>query len=231
MRKSQHLPKANSGFTLVELMISATLATLMSFGVLSIYVNQSSTISSETQRDSTAQEAQRAFDIMSRLLRQAQRNSFIVINNTRNSDTQPEVASDASNVQFTLPANQSIWPNVSGGPNNAILLSWNNSSESEKYKIKIDNAATIGALNVDNADVLAGGNSGSLARVINMDFWPLSGPRSLQVAASDPGTNGYLLRITTRAAEPDLSYIHPDASDANKHYRTYTVSGVISPRN
>ena len=147
----------------------------------------------------------------------------------------PEQAdADAATISFTLPENQEIWPNIDGGVNNAVLLSWNNNDASNKYQILIDNAATIATLNIGSATVLAGSNSnsGSLPRVINFDFLPLTNQTTLGTAA-DPATNGYLLSITTRAAGADISYDHPNVADDSdfKHYRTYTVSGVISPRN
>ncbi len=56
-----------AGFSLVELMISITLATAMSLGVVGIYVSQSGIISQEKQRVMAFQDANRRFDILSRL--------------------------------------------------------------------------------------------------------------------------------------------------------------------
>ena len=240
MKNMRQLKKNNKGFTLVELMIATTLSTLMSLGVLSIYISQSANLTSEIQRDTTAQEAHRAFDIISRLIRQAEQASIQINYNTDkivNNNNVPEIDNDAITIDFTLPANQDIWPNIhtAGNPadNNAVRLAWHNNIEARSpYQIQIGNTTSIANLGAANMNILAGSNNQSVAQIINLDLWPLQNQRTLQAAANATPNSGYLLRITTRATTPDLSYTHPnDTRDNYKHYRTYTVSGIVTPRN
>lgn len=231
---------SNKGFSLTELMIASVLATSMSLAVVSLYINQTGNLTSEKQRSTTSQEAHRAFDMISRLIRQAEANSIRIrysgVQNT-NSDTSPEIENDAIDIVFTLPSKQDIWPNTNSAvsDDNAVRLKWdNNPINSAAYQIQISNSASIGALNGIPMKAIAGSNGDLLAKVINFDFWPLLGQKSLQAAVVGAGlaTNGYLLKITTRSALPDLSYINPnDKNGIYKNYRTYTVSGVVTPRN
>ena len=231
--------KKNTGFTLVELMVATTLATLMSFGVLAIYVNQSVNISTETKRDTTSQEAQRAFDIISRLLRQAQQSSINITYDTGQIVTAgdpPETINDAITIDFTLPPNQDIWPNVRNAANpvnnNAVRLRWHNNGGDYSHQIQISNTTSVGALDAAPISVLAGDDDNSQSRIINMDFWPLLDQRTLQGELTGTANSGYLLRITTRAATADMNYVNPDVNSGDYiNYRTYTVSGVITPRN
>ena len=238
MRKtSMHLIfKKENGFTLIELMVAITLATMMSLGVLSIYVNQSGTISSEIQRDTTAQAAHQAFDSVSRLLRHAEQNSILISYGTGkkyNTNDEQEITNDAISVKFTLPANQDIWPNThidNATDKNAIQLKWHNGTDPSPYQIQISNASSIGELGSANVKILAGSDKGSLARVINLDVWPLLSLSEKQASVTGDANSGYFLRVTTRASEPDFTY--NDGTDGTyKNYRTYTVSGVVAPRN
>lgn len=227
----------NKGFSLVELMVAITLATLMSLGVLGIFVNQTGNITHESQRDIATLEANRSFDVLSRLLRQAYK-ADININyptgTSLNQENTPEISNDAVVVDFLLPANFSIWPNDKPPyNNNAIRISWNNNSSSESgYKIQMAKANSLDALSSAPLQDIAGANSDSLARIINLDVWPMQNPRTTQASASADGEYGYLLRVTTRTANPDMSFENPDDPDGPlQRYRTHTVSGIIFPRN
>jgi len=233
-----------AGFSLIELMVASTLATVMSLAVLSLYINQSGNLISESQRDSTAQEAYRAFDIISRLVRQAVASSINIkyggVQNT-NPDASPEIANDSIDVVFNLPSKQDIWPNSNSAisDNNAVRLKWDNKStdaskDPSSYQIQISNTTSIKELDGLSMKAIAGSNDTSLARIINFDMWPLQGQSGLQGAVANNGIarNGYLLKITSRSALPDLQYINPDDKNGiYKHHRTYTVSGVVTPRN
>lgn len=229
-----------AGFTLIELMVASTLATTMSLAAVSLYINQAGNVTSEAQREATAQEAYRAFDIVSRLVRQAVASSIEIkydgVQNT-NPDGSPEIANDAIDVVFNLPSRQDIWPNSNSAisDNNAVRLKWDNSSiNKSSYQIQISNTTNKDALNGIPLKTIAGSNDGSLAKIINFDLWPLQGQANLQSVVANDGVaaNGYLIKITSRSALPDLQYINPnDNNGVYKHHRTYTVSGVVTPRN
>jgi len=228
------------GYTLIELMIATSLASVMSLGVVAVFIDQTSTVNSEKQRDATAQEAHRAFNTISRLLRQAQENSINITYNggkSYNADDTPELADDGITVNFTLPEGVSIWPNNNtvALDQNAVRLRWNNNTESDDaYKIQVANAVDTPALDGAGLDTIAGSNDGSLSSVINFDLWPIGNgtPMALQVGPNDVAENGYFLRITTRATTPDISFLHADnKTGEHKNFRTYTVTGIIFPRN
>jgi len=225
------------GFTLIELMIATTLASLMSIGVLSVYVNQSGNISSESQRDATKREAHRAFNTISRLLRQAQRDSIQIAYNGANQgavSTQPDIVGTSLQIDFTLPENTDIWPNVNSSviDNNAVRLSWAAGNGTSPFQIQIANTTSMGGLAAAPLETMAGSNNNSMPHIINVVFWPLNTQRTIQAAVTDNANSGYLLQITARTGAPDLTYINPKYSTGTfKNYRTYTVSGVVAPRN
>jgi len=226
------------GFSLIELMIAMVIAAIMSLAVLSIFVNQTTHLVHETQRDSAVQEANRTFDLISRLLRQAQKDSIDISypGSTKvNDENIPEITNDAISIDFTLPTGFNIWPNDQAPyENNNVRLKWDNKNNSENpYVIQIANASNAGGISNFDLKDLAGDNSGDQARIINLDIWPLADQRNLQNSVSQAANNGYLLRVTARTAQKDSSYVNPNVSadSPQKHFRTYTVSGVISPRN
>lgn len=228
----------SKGFSLIELMVAMTIAVLMSLAVLSIFVNQTTQLTHETQRDNAIQEANRTFNVISRLLRQAYKNSIDITyptGVTANNETTPEIANDAIDIKFALPSGFNVWPNDKAPyENNSVRIKWNNkSNEDNPYVIQIANASNAGAISDFDLQPLGGDNTGDQARIVNLDIWPLADQRNLQNSASLAANGGYLLRVTARTAQKDISYVNPDVPEDNpqKHFRTYTVSGVISPRN
>ncbi len=228
--------KRNKGFTLVELMVASTLASLMSFGVLSIYVNQSGNITSESQRDTTKQAAHNAFDIVNRLVRQAKRDevavTFVATNQAQ--EGAPDYDSTSLVIDFNLPQNQQIWPNTNGA-DNAVRIVWG-TNENNTTQIQIGNTQNIANLDGATLNTLAGSNNDAQPRISNMVFWPLSAQRTMRPLQGNKlignADNGYLLQITARAGLPDLAYSNPEETGGSfERYRTYTVSGVVFPRN
>jgi len=214
------------GYTLIEAMVATAIASIMSLSVVSVYINQSGNISTETQRDTSIQEANRAFDVISRLLRQAQQNTVFVDYGTGqlNGQNAPEVSNDSITVTFALPNGFNIWPN-NNGAQPIVQLSWQNTGDNGNV-IQIDNAATAAGLGTPQT--FAGDNTGNEARIINLDIWPMLNVNTPQPTDASVAQSGYLLRVTTRAAQPDLSYTNPDD---NSNFRTHTVSGIVWPRN
>jgi len=230
--------KTSRAFSLIELMIAILIATLMSFTVISLYVNQTTQVSSESSRDNTIQEANRTFDLVSRLLRQAHKNSINIDypgSVKANDETTPELKNDGISISFTVPHGFNIWPNDKAPfTKNTVQIKWDNNSSGDKpYVVQIANASNVGSISNFDLKEIAGDNSGQQARIVNLDIWPMADQRSLQNSVSAEANNGYLLRVTASAPKPDKSYVNPNASADSlfKHYRTHTVSGVISPRN
>lgn len=222
------------GHTLIELMVALTLSSLLMVGLVSLFAAQAGVVRHETERDQAAHEAQTALEILSRLLRQAEADSIAIryegAASAPNAANALEQASDAIRVDFTVPANYAVWP--ADGSNNAIRIRWNNSDAASAYAIRITNSASKGTLDDNGLQRLAGGNQGLSPRVINLDFWPLRSPSVLQANATDAPLAGYLLRVTVRAANQDPSYTNPlDGDGPLQHYRTYTASGIVAPRN
>jgi len=227
---------SQKGFSLIELMIAMTIAAFMSLAVISIFVNQTTHLSHETQRDSAVQEANRTFDMISRLLRQSYKNSINITypaGKTPNNESTPEISNDEINIDFSIPDGFNVWPNDKAPyENNNVRLKWNNNSDNS-YVIQIASANNFDAISDSDLKILAGDNTGDQARIVNLDIWPLADQRTLQNTANQTANSGYLLRVTARTAQKDIAYINPDVAEDNpqKHYRTYTVSGVVSPRN
>lgn len=224
------------GHTLIEMMVSLTLASLVLVGAISLFMAQAGVIHSETHRDQTAQEAQVAFDILSRLLRQAQADSISIAytgsSAAPNDQGTLEETADAVRIDFTVPPGYPIWP--ADGVDNAIRIAWSNEpGAAEPRAIRIASANTVSTLADNDLLTLAGGDSGNtIPRVINLDFWPLRDVNTLQPNSNDPPLAGYLLSVTVRTAVADASYTNPqDPSGPLRHYRTYTAAGVVAPRN
>ncbi len=224
--------RTQTGHTLIELMISITLSSLILVGAISLFVAQAGVIRSETQRDQAAQEAQNAFDVISRLLRQAQAGSISITYtgtpSQYNAQGTPEQADDGINIKFTVPSGYAVWQDQTGAKN-AVRITWTNGTDSDAPNaIRIAGAATTGALDGETLQTLAGGNEGSLPRVVNLDLWPLLDAETPQDLTTDPPLGGYLLTLTMRTASADPTFTNPLDSS---HYRTYTASGVVAPRN
>lgn len=229
--------KSIKGYSLVELMIATTLATIMSLGVLGIFINQTGSINTETQRDITAQEANYAFDQISRLLRQSIKSSINInypTGESLNPANAPELPSDAIIIDFLLPSGYNIWPNTKEPfINNAIRIKWNNNTSSpDANQIQIALSDSISNLGSAPLNTLVGSNAGDHSRIINLDIWPMLDARNTHASSNATGNAGYLLKITTRSANKDLNYINSEDPDGPlKQFRTHTVSGIIFPRN
>ena len=220
-----------TGFTLVEALIATLLASIMSISVISIYVNQSASISSESQREASTLEANRAYDIVTRLLRQAQRNAVIIdyTGAALNGNTL-EIPNDDISITFELPDGFNIWPNNTPPfDQNIVQISWDNSSTNQ-HVVTVRNGTAVATLGIPR--IIAGANTGDDVRIVNLDVWPMQDQFNPAAQVTDPASNGYFMSLTTRAAVPDFNYTNPDdPTGPLKNFRTHTVSGIISPRN
>jgi len=225
------------GHTISELMVAIALALTLSTAALTIYMGQTTLISSETQRNQATSEAHTAFATLSRILRQAEADSINIVyrnNATPNADDAPEIANDTIQIDFMLPTDYAIWPNdIAPYHNNAIRITWSNDiNDTAPYTIQIASATTIIELATASSRAIAGSNTADNARIINLDMWPLSDINTLQASSNAETDIGYLFRITSRTGKKDLSFINNLASDENlRHFRTSSASGTISPRN
>ncbi len=226
-----------TGHTISELMVAITLALTLSAAALTIYMGQTALISSEAQRSQATNEAHTAFTTLSRILRQAETDSVNIVykNNAKpNSDNEAEIANDAIQIDFLLPSDYPIWPNDTPPyQHNAIRVSWSNDlNDAAPYTIQIASAITIAGLAATPLRAIAGSNTADNARIINLDLWPLSDVNTLQANPSAKTEIGYLLRVTSRTGKKDLSFINTLAPDGNlRHFRTFSISSTISPRN
>ena len=224
------------GFTLVEAMVATLLASLMSISVISIYINQTVSIAAETQREASTLEANQAYELVTRLLRQAPRNALVInyANPVLNGNAL-EIANDNIDITFELPSGFNSWPN--NNPNtvppfnqNIVRISWDNSGANQ-FLITVTNANTVANL-PPVGQAIAGNNTGDDARIINFDVWPMQDQFIPAVAVNDPAISGYFVSLTTRSANPDFNYTNPaDPNGPLKNFRTHTVSGIVSPRN
>jgi len=229
------MKKRSLGFSLAELMVATTIATLMSMAVLAVYINQTSSVLTETERDTSIQEANRAFDKVSRLLRQAEKKSikFAGTSNTKyNDENTPEISDDALTINFMLPNGFNIWPNNQEPfDKNKISIRWTNQIDTaHQHAIQIANGVNFDALG--NYDTIAGGADENDNRIVNLDIWPLLNQNTIQSNLSQAANSGYVLKVTSKTAHKDMSFTNPDESNtAQKNYRTFTVTGIIAPRN
>jgi len=227
----------SKGYTLIEMMVATTLATLMSLGVLGIFINQTSAINTESQRDIAHQSANHTFELVSRLLRQAVKSSIVVsypTNKPLNDASTLQHENDSTVIDFLLPEGYHIWPNDKPPYiNNAIRLRWTNEAQDDATQtLQIAKAESISSLQSRPMQTIVGDNSGDQAGIINFDVWPMQNTRTPQPSYSSPARAGYLLAITTRNPQTDQSFVNPlDKNGPLQHYRTHTVSGIIYPRN
>ena len=164
------------GFTLVEVMISITIASLLSLAVVSAYSTQAGIYMNQGRSSQSVEDGREVYRVLSHLLRQAENSSIVIT----------QVPGASTTIDFTVPAGFPIWPNTTAPySNNAVRISWS-ATGSYSNQITVATAATIGGLGAAQALALAGSNSGNNTRVIGMTM-------NAVVPA------GYSFTVTTRA--------------------------------
>ncbi len=157
------------GFTLVELMVSITLASILSLAVIAAYSNQAATFINQGRSNQAAEDGREAFTVINRLLRQAIR-STITINQTATQTT----------IDFTLPAGFPVWPNTTAPyDRNAVRILWS-STGANSDQIRIASATSLGALGAAPLVTLVGSNSGFNTRIIGLTLATVA-PAGLQL--------------------------------------------------
>lgn len=231
-------PTGQSGYTLIELMVSLLLAMLISIAAMYLFGGQMHSFYQHARKQQTSGEVQSAFEAITTLLRQAEMclscNPAQQIAITYpaglanpNQATTPYLAGDAIDLDFTVPAGYAIWPNNNAPyANNTIHLSWSQANGTVKLGNGPD-AATATAAAID----IAGSNGNLNTRIVNLDVWPLTTGGTGASAADKPNA-GYHVVMTARTGNKDMSYTNPlDPQGPMQHYRTITYEADILPRN
>lgn len=187
-----------SGFTLVELMIAVTIASIISVGVLSTFTSQSALFLEQNRNTKSTQEVRDAYDMVVRLLVHAEMES-VTIKKTEYSLT----------VDFNIPEGYPVWPNTQGPhfSDNAIRVKWeafvpNEEEEEEddsKYpnQISIAKADNLSALSDDLLVPIVGGTSSASTRISNLVVNKVSASEGFRVeVAGAVGTGDSLYGIT-----------------------------------
>lgn len=163
------------GFTLVEIMVSITVASILSLAVISTYSSQAGTYMTQGRSSQAVEDGREVYMVLNHLLRQAENSSIAITQNA-----------GSTIVDFTVPSGYAIWPNTTAPyDRNAIRIAWSDSGTNAN-QITVASATSIGGLGGAQATALAGSNSGSNTRVIG-----------LTMTALVPA--GYTLSVTTRA--------------------------------
>ncbi len=220
------------GHTLVEMMVALTLASTLSLGALTVYLNQSSSIHQESQRGEQALDAHTVLDRVDYLLRHAIHDSIRLDygDGGLNEENELEKSDDALQLTFALPRGLAIWPNDQPPfERHWLRLFWhNNQNAALPYALTLASAERENDLPAVG-QIIAGGDQGA---VINFDVWPLSSDGRPLARHDDNAAGGYLLRLSLRAKQPDPSYVHPRVSDGQlRHYRSQTLATIVAPRN
>lgn len=233
------------GLSLVELMISVTIAMIMSIGVLYLYAGQVRTFSQVARKEQTTQEAQSAFEVIAGLVRQAemclactpQQTIGIIypagVSNP-NAASSVQLANDSVQIDFTVPSGYPIWPNDTGTfTNNAIRIDW--SAATNVVQVSAG-ASVTDAAGARTPIAIAGASGNMNTKVVNLDIWPMAvsatGAVTAGATATDKATAGYRLTLTARVGTADATYTNPlDPAGPLKNYRTVTYERIILPRN
>ncbi len=236
-------PIRQSGHTLIELMISLTLAMLISLAAMYLYSGQMLTFFHQARKQQTTGEVQAAFEAITSLLRQAE--MCLTCTTVQqiaiaypagianpNAGTTPHLANDAIELDFTVPTGYAIWPNSTAPySNNAIHLSWSQASGILKLGNGVDAAAATAAAQGAAAIDIAGGNGRMNTRIVNFDVWPLT-TAGVGANAAEKPTAGYHVVMTARVDAQDMGYTNPlDPTGPMQHYRTVTYEADVLPRN
>ncbi len=236
--------RKHRGYTLIEMMVSITIAMVISIATIYLFTGQVRTFYHTARKQQTTEEVQAAFEAVTTLLRQAEMcltcNPAQQISITYpagvvnpNGAKTPYLANDSISLDFTVPASYAIWPNDAAPySNNSMHLTWSQANGTVLLSSGANAAAAQAAVGVAIA-----GSSGRLnTRIVNFDVWPLivgagNAPTPGSSAADKP-TAGYHVVMTARVGANDLSYVNQlDPNGAMRNYRTVTYEADILPRN
>ncbi len=159
MLRDDTLQPAQRGFTLIELMVSVTLASLLSLAVIAAYSSQAATFLNQGRSSQATEDGREAFIVINRLLRQAIRSTM----------TTTQTATQTT-IDFTLPAGFPVWPNTTAPyDRNAVRISWS-STGANANQIRIASATSLGALGAAPLTTLVGSNTGFNTRITQLSL-------------------------------------------------------------
>ena len=233
------------GVTLIEMMVSVTIAMIMSIGVLLIYAGQVRTFSQTARKAQTTQEAQSAFDVIAGLVRQAEMCLTCTTQQTigltypggvanPNASNALQLSGDSVQIDFTVPSGYNIWPNTTAPyTDNAIRIEWSLATN----VAQVSAGASVADAASSRAPIAIADASGSMnTKIVNLDIWPMvvdaAGAVTAGATAATKPTAGYRITLTARVGTSDSTYTNPlDPAGPLKNYRTVTYERIILPRN
>ena len=206
-----------SGFTLVELLIAMTIGLIILLALSNTFLIQRKAYDVQEQITEMVQTARAAMDMMTREIRMA--------------GYDPTGSADAGIVSV---ATNKIYitMDITGGESDGI----DNDGDGNVDEADEDKFGD-GVLDDSNEHIVydiydnkLGRTVGPSANVNNPSVPPYHQPvaeniEDLQISQSGNSIN---VSLTARIAKPDPDYIHPTYGD---HYRRYTLTSVITPRN
>jgi len=164
--------KHQQGFSLVELMIATTVASILSLAVVSTFASQSTMYLTQSLHTRATEDGRDAYENISRLIQLANASSFSITDNTTD-----------ITIDFTLPGGAPIWPNnVLPYTDNAVRIYWDNTDQ----VIKIGKASNLGGLAAAVMTPLTGNNDKLSTRITDLNLVELGGSQyyRLQIASS-----------------------------------------------
>jgi len=153
-----------SGMSMVELMISLTVASILSLSVLASFASQSEIFLNQSRRTQSYDDGRSAFDVLTRLLRHAEAGSITITDN--NNDL---------TLAFTVPAGYPIWPNLSGNyTDNHIFIKWSDHDDSAngfgKDQIRLAKSSSSSMPSANQFVTFAGADNGSNTRITDLNI-------------------------------------------------------------
>jgi len=166
-----------SGFSLIELMVSLTVASLLSIAVVSAFSAQSTIYIKQAKRMQSNDDGRQSFELLSRLIRHANIGSFTIV-------TTDDVTLGKKIVaNFRIPTGFPIWPNIDPNGNyddNFVHLAWDEKGDYAS-QLRIANLDTNRAVLASDFNVLAGLNTGANTRISNFNLVEQTGALSYQL--------------------------------------------------
>lgn len=217
------------GFTLMEVMVGLSIGLIVAFGAGTMLTASAKTIGQQDMLASAEQDAQVLLRMLSAIVMQSEAVGLTYPGGVSNPNPAQSLTLGGDGIVFVslLPAGYKIWPNDNAPyTQRAVKLVWS----AQTGELALSTATDIAGLSAAATQQLAI-VSGKTPRIVNIDIWPLKTDGTRQSAATDMPDGGYEICVTTRAAQPDSTYVNPDDNGLLNHYRTANVCGAALARN